>query len=307
MVRVARVLVPLAVASGLAGCEWMQRIKKGPPEQQHTGEIRPTTAPELVGYLNQQAGYLHSVRYPDVSIEVAAGRETYNLRDSTLICAKPRNFLLSGGKAVIGEVVNLGSNDREFWMYSRFPEQNYVYCSHTDFQLGRGQLPVPFDPAWALQALGMHTYDDKLNYRVETDARNREHVLTVDAYTPQGAPVKKVVVFAADETTGRHPQVRRHLVLDSANTTIASAVVREAATVPAGGGSYVQVPTRVTLDWPQQQFRMDLKLGTPKTNERMTDAEAARLFAKPAIDGLSPVNLAEARFVPNARGATPRR
>lgn len=315
MLRVAKILVLLAVVPVFAGCAWLDRLKgeRKDTDSTQTGEIQSTTAPDLVGYLNKQAAHLTTVRYTDVSIDVQAGKENWTLGDSFLICAKPRNMLLSGGKRVISDVVNLGSNDREFWMYSRFPDPTYVYCSHSDFQLGRGQLPFPFDPDWALQALGMATYDPNLQYKVETDYKNAEHRLISDAVTPQGTPVRKEVVFSAHHATGARPQVKRHLILDMIGKVIAVAEVKEVTTVVAGLDPqtqqkvYAAVPTRVVLSWPQQQFKMEMKMRPPKVNERLTDVEMAKLFTKPQISGVEAINLAEAKGLPSARGATPKR
>jgi hypothetical protein len=198
-------------------------------------------------------------------------------------------------------------------MYSRFPDPTYVFCSHTDYQRGSGRLPVPFDPDWALQALGMKEYDPSLAYKVETSERLQEHVLTYDGQTPQGMPVRTSIAFDAYEAKGR-PQVRRFQVVDPAtNKTIAAAEVKAVETMPAGRdaagkATYVQVPTRVVLDWPQQGFKMDLRLRNAKVNERLSESESARMFARPKIDGVNAVNLAEARFAPSSttiRGATP--
>ena len=93
--------------------------------------------------------------------------------------------------------------------------------------------------------------------------------------------------------------------------------MKEVATLPTGPAgvrgnrdvpTYVQVPTLVVLDWPQHQFKMEMKLRRPAVNESLTDAEAAQLFTRPAVRGVTPVNLAEAPRggIPSgARGATP--
>ena len=309
-----RLLFPLALLAPAVGCEWMEKMKAPKDGLMHAGgAVKPATAAELVGYLNAQAATLQSVRYPDVNVEVKAGKDpSFNLNDSTLVCAKPRNFLLVGGRHIASNLVNIGSNDQEFWMYTKYPEKTYIFCAHADFPQAGRQLPVPFDPGWALQALGMTSYDPNLAYRVDTDPRNGEHRLLFDTTTPQGAPVRREIVFAAHQAVGRQPQIKRHLILNSANKVIASAEIKEVATVPVGRDpqtgkeTYAQVPTVVTLSWPQQEFRMDLTLRKPTVNERLSDAQLRDLFTRPTIDGSNPVNLADARFTPSSfRGAAP--
>lgn len=311
----ARAFVPAFLLAPAVGCEWMEKMKSSTKDglTQTSGPLRSATAPELVGYLNAQAAQVQSIRYPDVYIDVKSGKgPSVALNDSSLVCARPRNFLLVGGRHIASNLVNIGSNDREFWMYTKYPETTFLYCSHAEFPQAGRQLPVPFDPDWALQALGMTTYDPAMAYQVETDTRNREHRLSWDATTPQGVQVRREIVFAADDTRGREPQVKRHLILTPANKLIASADVKEVATVPVGTESqtgraaYVQVPTRVALAWPQQDFRMDLNLRKPTVNERIPEPDLQRLFTRPQIDGVNPVNLADARFTPSSyRGATP--
>jgi len=309
--RVAVIIAAVAVLALSTGCEWLDRMRPKSNDVP-SGPVQGKTSTELVSYLNGQSKALNSVRYSDASIEVYVGKENYTPTDSSLVVATPRNFLLVGGRHVMANLVNIGSNSQEFWMYSRFPEQNYVVCSHADFPTAGNKLPFPFDPDWALQALGMTEYPPDLIYTVEKNERQRELWLSFDTKTPQGTPVKRVVVFAAEPMNGSQPQIRRHLILDSAGKTIATAEVREVSTMQVGldpqtrKPMYAQVPTRVSLDWPQQQFKMELKLPKPRVNEMLTDAETAKLFARPAIDGVNPINLAQVRFDPSSvRGSTP--
>ena len=76
------------------------------------------------------------------------GGLSFALNDSSLV-RTGRNFLLVGGRHIASNLVNIGSNDREFWMYTKVPEKTYLFCSHADFPQASRQLPVPFDPDWA--------------------------------------------------------------------------------------------------------------------------------------------------------------
>lgn len=184
-------------------------------------------------------------------------------------------------------------------------DQTYVYCSHTDFKRGAGQLPIPFDPDWALQALGMATYDPKLHYEVKTNQKDKLYTLMMDSTTPQGTPVKRVIVFDPNPRANES-HVREHLILDANGKLIASAKITKAALIPVGGAN-VQVPTRVVLEWPQQKAKMELRLGRPRINEQMSEGEMRDLFTRPQPrDGVNPINLANAQFTPSSyRGATP--
>jgi hypothetical protein len=303
------ILLLAALFVPAAGCEWLRKtgLQKDNGTQTRGGSIENVSANNLVEYLNRQAGHLTTVRYNDLSIDVSMGKERHTLGDSTLICAKPRNFLLVGGKKVTGDLIYIGSNEREFWMLTKRPlQEQYVYCSHADFQQGAGQLPIPFDPEWALQALGMATYPAGLPYKVDTDQRAKVHTLSWDSTTPQGTPVRREIVLDPTDSQYR-PNIRQHRILDANNKLIGLAEVKEVATLPVAGGAFVKVPTRVVLEWPQQQAKMELRLGRPQINERLSDEHMADMFTRPQPDrGVNPINLAEARVTPSgARGATP--
>ena len=313
--RQAAKVALLAPLTALGGCEWLRNMTA--PDKKMAavgGAVAPKTREELVSYLNRQADALTTVKYPRVLIDVKAGKESFTLNDSSLICSKSRNFSLVGGKAVVpGDIVNAGSNDTEFWVYNRFGDPKYIFCSHADFERGTAQLPFPFDPDWALQALGMSSYDPNRPYKVDTDPATREHRLSYESTTPQGATVKRTVVFAADAMGERLPQVRRHLIADANGQPIATADIKDVVTLSAGRGKsgdkdvMVQIPTEVVLEWPQQQFRMKLQLRSPKVNETIPPDEARDLFTRPTIAGVTPVNLTSLQSSPRYRGATPGR
>ena len=309
--RQAATLALLAPLSTLGGCEWLRNMTQ--PDKKLTkadGPVEPKTREELVNYLNRESEKLTSVSCSRVMIDVT-GANTASLNDSSLICRKPKDFSLVGGKKLLGDIVKVGSNSDEFWVYSKYPDPKYIYCSHADFQRGAAQLPFPFDTEWALQALGMSFYDPNLPYRVEADPVKQEHRLSYESTTPQGATVRNVVVFAAHAIADNEPRVRQHLITDAGGKTVATASIKSVTTLNTGRPktgekeAFVQVPTEVVLEWPQQQLRMRLKLHSPKINEPISAADARELFTRPAISGVTPVNLTSLQSTPNYRGATP--
>ena len=75
---------------------------------------------------------------------------------------------MQAGLAFGGDQLDLGSNPQELWLFVKQPKPSYVFCSHTDFAKVQEDLPVPFEPDWVLQALGMTTWDPAKPYRVES-------------------------------------------------------------------------------------------------------------------------------------------
>lgn len=257
------------------------------------------TSAELVGYLNRQAGLLKSISYDDVrAVATENGRELGSLNDSSLFSSQPRNFRLIGAHSLAGTMIDIGSNDREFWMYAKpIGKDNYFYCSHDAFASGDVKFPIPFDTDWVMQALGMAEYDPNATYEVKPNREQAAYVLYQNTKMRTGLPVVKTTVFNADWADGKKPAVRKHVIFDARDQKmIASSEIVAAKTVPLPGGGYAQVPTEVILDWPQQQFRMTMKLGRERVNEEFGE-RAASLFNKPNIRGTSPIDLAKYQFV----------
>lgn len=309
--RAVLLLIPVAAVALSGGCTWLNRLtQRDDRQQQPAGEFAPKTAPELVGYLNRQADAVSSIRYPNVSIHVTSPDlpgGSASLGDSWLVCAKPRYFFLNGGKAVMGDMVKVGSNETEFWMHTKGgigADPQLVYCAHTDLPKAANKLPIPFDPDWAMAALGMVKYnDDPANYKVDDNAAQFTHTLVTGGQTPDGRGVVREVVFNAGENIGNRPRVRQHIVRD-ANTkqVIARADIKKVTRVNGG----VEIPTQVVLEWPPQKFKMELDLSRPEVNEKITDADMRNWFARPTVRDLTPINLANAQFRPSSyRGATP--
>lgn len=289
------------------GCEWLGRIRKTRNDQITPIKLEEMPAKDFVGYLNRQSSYLSNVRYDGLSMSVdAPGSFIPRLNSGILVCAKPRNFRMQAGLPIGGDQLDVGSNSTELWMYVKNPQPTYLYCTHADFPKVQADLPVPFEPDWVLQALGMTDYDPNRQYSIETSEKNQAHYLSYEDVTSSGQKVRKVTEFDGQRTTGSRPQVRRHAVLaqdrDGRWNPITVAEIQEVEMHSAGidpttgQQTYVQVPIRVVLKWPNEKISMELNLKDVKVNETISEQSMAGLFRKPArIDNQSPLNLIDYR------------
>jgi hypothetical protein len=253
---------------------------------------------QLVSWLNQQANSLQTIGYTDVVLSSSErGQNNPTLRDCSLYAAQPRNFRLVCGTMLTSQELDMGSNDREFWMYvKRLPGDNYFFCSHEDFDKRGVNFPVPFDPDWVMMALGMTPYDPNGTYTVTTNEREQAYLLQQQTTTRQGEPITKVTVFNVDYQQGRRPVVRGHIIYDANRQRICSAEIKAVRPPDPGQTTFLQVPRHVVLEWPQQEFRMELKLAGERINEDLSD-RAVALFNRPQIRGTNPIDLARYQFV----------
>ncbi len=307
-----RILTLLAAAITLAclGCEWSLKARNR-TRPYHTGPITDQTPETIVNYLNQQSAAVQSIEFDRVSISAASGpllQQIISL-EGDLYVSKPRLFRLRAGLKVSSEEVDIGSNQQFFWMYVKRAEApNYLFCSHEDFAAGKAQLPIPFDTEWVLQALGMTTYDPTVKYTIETRQKDREYWLCSEGQTPQGMKVKKVTVVAADRDGDAAPWVKKHVVTDMKGNTIATAEIKRAKSVNAGS-TMVQIPTELVLTFQgpdNQKMKLNLSLDKETINAPTDERKQEYLFTLPkTIGGSQPINLAEYRFSPTARGQAP--
>lgn len=315
-----RLLILLAAVVGVSpvGCLFSGNGKQPPPPIRGGEKIAEKPAEDFVAYLNRQAGYAQTVRYNDLDLKASIPNQPFipSLNNGMLVCGQPNNLRMTAGMAIGARQLDVGANASEMWMYVKMSPNPYLYCSHQDFPSVQDALPVKFEPSWVMQALGMATYDPNKQYTMKIDERGRAYQLLYPDTTAGGQRVLKMTEFAADAMSGTAPQVRRHVVYaEDGKKVIAEARIRKVSEQVVGTDPQsrkpivLQVPTEVTLEWPQEQTKMDLVLGRITVNERMTPTEFDAMFAKPAkIGGATPENLAD--FFGGGRGrgaALPRR
>lgn len=77
--------------------------------------------------------------------------------DATLAIDRPNRFSIKANLPVImGEALDLGSNDQVFWM--RYPEglqKTLLFARHDEFQNNLLNSPLPIDPRWLVDAMGL--------------------------------------------------------------------------------------------------------------------------------------------------------
>ncbi len=248
------------------------RMTSGTPTQQ-----------ELVAFLNNNAHRLNSLDCEDLDLQASQGDQTIGLM-GRMICQKPRNFRLNA-RAAGTPMVDLGSNQQEFWFWIAKSEPPYLFhCSHQDFAQGRAKMAFPFQPDWIMAALGMAEYDPNKPYEVKTTGRQTIELIETSA-TPQGQAVRKVTVFQRAPTL----QVSGHVLRDMNGKDICTARITAAGRDPASGLTY---PRSVQLEWPSDRVRLSMRLSEVTLNSNLDARIAGGLFSRANFNGVQTYNLA---------------
>jgi hypothetical protein len=275
----ASLIVLLAV-----GCNHLIPNRSGgngidPPPQ----AAKPTVE-NLVEYLNRNAAGIHAdqaINCNNVNIIVEADAGRVGI-DCKLICQAPRNFMMSG--IVVGSpAVDIGSNDKEFWFWSKEIKPAYLYhCSYD--ALARGvKVPFPFQPEMAVSALGLAQYDrTKSKYELKVVNDNRGKPKTIElieqATTPDNRPIKKVTVFNYSQVADvSQPQIVAHILKDGQDRIVCAATIRTAQQVGGAGGPII--PRIVEFSWPEQKMKMTMRIENPRIVP-MPPEKAASTFTR---------------------------
>ena len=257
---------------------------------------KPGAAPNvinLVNYLNENAKRVNSVRFDDVSVDATMNAGTLNPQTfalaGRLLAEKPRNFRLKA--SVLGkDEADIGSNAQEFWFWiARNPEPRQYYCAYKDLDAGRVQMmPLPIQPEWVMETLGLGPYGPAEKYQLELDKDGKMLRLIEKSRSPSGQAVRKVIVMNRKEVVQAPvPQVTAYLLVDDATGQEVCSAHITAVKVFNG----VVLPSKLELRMPAQKMKMALKMDRVTVNAALPSTA----FVRPQMTGIAPFNLATGR------------
>jgi len=281
-----RPLLFLAILS-LCGCNSFRWgwLKKDQDSGKPAGQVPNTAA--IVSYLNENASRMQSLRVDDLS--VTAGRGLQNLVSVTgiLMAEKPRNFRL-GVKALSNPVVDLGSNNQEFWFWVK--DSSQYYCSYKDLEEGRVQtMPIPIQPEWVMETLGLGPYGPADKYQQESDGRSIR--LIERTKTPTGKAVRKVMVFRWPAVKPPQAQVTDFLLIEEGtNKELCAAHIGETQVDRATGAILPRLVEFRCLDPEQKVMKLTMCLNGASVNPNPALPKEA--FLRQPMRGIESFDLA---------------
>jgi hypothetical protein len=301
--RYAMVGFGLAALVALAGCNLL-RPGLGTRNDTPSVNYPPPTAAALVKYLDDNSQKVQSLRCEDLTLQASKGLGVLLHMDfqAKIACQGPRNFRLTAANPAGMDEVDVGSNPQEFWFWIKRNDPPYqFFCPYKALDDGqRVNLPFPFQPEWVLEALGMGTYGPAENYQLVVEDRANRFKLVRSATSPQGTPVRKIIVFNKYQQQGSSPQVTDFILMDAVkNKEICSAHILEVQTTPTGG----LVPKRMELRYPAEGAKLTLRFTQTTFNAPLPET----VFRRPAAS--QAYNLATGRLdggLQQAGGPAPR-
>jgi hypothetical protein len=213
---------------------------------------------QFVAHLNQNIAQLQAWRSTDVVITARGQLGVPVVRMSAVIAVQsPRNFRLRVS-SVGGDEADLGSNEERFWFWIRRNDPPFVFTSrHDQMQVAQQRMPIPFQPDWLMEALGVIPLDETQWTMHRDSPQSRTVWLASERKSPDGRPVRQMILI---DTC--HGVVLQHSLYDLGGQLIAKATLGNHRYV----GNGVVVPHRIDLDWPQAGLALSMHLGTVEVN-----------------------------------------
>ncbi|MCC7425002.1 MAG: hypothetical protein IT428_32420 [Planctomycetaceae bacterium] len=264
-------LVPSGCMNTLLG----QRNQYGPPP---TGASKS----EIFKHLNGNISKIYAWRSTSITIH----SRLIPMRLSGQVAVEsPRSFRMRV-TSVAGDEADFGSNPERFWFWMRRNEPKHVYsCRHNDMGIAAQRLPLPFQPDWLIEVLGVIPLDESQFHVDNTDARTYTVTMSSEQLSPRGEPVKRLLLVDA-----QHGVVLGHSLFDARGQLIAKATLKNYRFHPLGGPhNGVNFPHTIDLDWPQANMAMTLNVGRDVeiNPSGMPDAT----FLQPRMDGFPEFDL----------------
>jgi hypothetical protein len=148
--------------------------------------------------------------------------------------------------------------------------------------VARQNLPIPFEPEWLMEALGVAPLSAE-NVRMENQP-NGPIRLVSQHQIPTGQEIRKVVVV--DPCRGT---VIEHSTYTANGQPLVRALLQDYRLDPASGA---MVARHIKLDWPQAEMSLAMDLGQIEVNPSST---APTVWEMPMVPGCPMVNLGQRR------------
>ena len=117
---------------------------------------KTATLSEIITVVNNNSSKIRSLYTTDATVSATL---IPSLR-ANLALERPRRFRIRAETGLTGPEVDLGSNDRLFWLWvRRLQPPSIYYCTHQQFPVSRVHEMVPVEPDWLIEALGITGFD----------------------------------------------------------------------------------------------------------------------------------------------------
>ena len=237
---------------------------------------------EVIAAVNANSQQVHSLHSKDAKIRLPGAPSL----SAGIALERDRRFRLKGENALLGPIVDLGSNDELLWLWIRGVQPPATfYCRHDRFAASQVGRQIPVNPEWLIDAFGLTTFRADDRHSGPYPAGDGRLEVRTEIAAAAGRMTKATII---DEQMAW--VLEQHL-FDAAGQHVASAVTSQHLRDPLSGAT---LPRRVEIRWPQQELQLEIDLADVQVNY-LGDHPAA-FWTMPNFEGSTLVDLSDPRL-----------
>lgn len=232
-------------------CSYFKIVPKSTLENkaaqvQPSSKLSPSTA-FIVDTVNQKNAATKSLVCDDISVRLWENGHRYRL-SAELLYQKPHGFRFLI-RSFFGDELDLGSNEKEFWYWSRRDRSPGLYWAvYEDF--GKTRLKTPFDPLLMRASFGLENLD-----------------LTTAEVTESSSDL--MLTYRRENSSGK--EIRYSVLLDKAKQVISGFILTDTSgnllatcEIEEHEGN---LPRRILYTWHEEKRVMSVILNRPVANQ----------------------------------------
>ncbi|MBI1247147.1 hypothetical protein GC197_04805 [bacterium] len=247
----------------------------------------PPTMQQLIAQVNLNTQRVQSLE----STGATLGLRGFPSIRAQIYMVPPMKFRMIGETALTGQLLDIGSNETEFWVWGRgFNSPGLLYARHDEFNRSAAKTMLPVEPSWVAQAMGLPYFDpnDLHQGPYPTATGNYEIRTTLNSAAGQ---ITKVTVI--DKQYG---YVLEQHMYDAAGQPIASALASNHRYDPSHG---VSLPYKVDIRLPQSNIDFSVSIIGYRINQL---TEGTGTFTRPHRPDVPEINLVQGMGQPLPTG-----
>ena len=281
----------LAIAAALAaasapGCRWNEWFVRNSPAAPPIAFSALPGPDEALTAINSNTQRIQSLQTQGATISIPGVPPI----GAEIAMARPRNLRFRAGTNLLGQQLDLGSNDELFWFWAaRAPQPAVFFARHEQFATSPARQMLAIEPAWLIEALGAVEIDPASILEGPLAADNgRVHIRTKMPSTA-GNNSRLIVIDK------KYAWVLEQHVYDEQGELLASSRTSQHEYYPLDG---VSLPKRIEVQIPQGQLRFQLDVARWAINQPAVEGQALYELPREQLSTHPFIDLADPSFVP---------
>jgi hypothetical protein len=292
-VKLLLVCLTLGMAAGCKSTGWPGFISPWQQQQDSPPVLFSSIPPkeELVAALNAGSNRVQTLYTQGASVSLAGVPSI----PTELAFERPGRFRFRASSALLGNLVDTGSNDEMLWFWTSQSSPPSVYFARHDRLASspiRGRLAL--DPSMLVEALGFVQLAPEHVVGDPVSAEKNRLKMVVRQPTPAGELNRTLYIHS------RHGYLQEQQISDAAGRPLLTARLSQQRYYSVDG---VTLPHRIEIQMPDSGMRVQLDVPKFAVNQPFAEGESVFAFPQQQLGQYQLVDIADPNFVPPGQSA----